>query len=270
VCSRDERGVPQDVVAHRVLLGLKTGVGVKTCNSIREAVLTTANVSFRGLFYPPNPAIPLGSRQQKALEHAQTTCAEILEWSPGDTLEQRKEQIGEIAARTRDSAAKEAWLEFASALPGEMNIEELRDYLWADTDQQRASVMSTLRERLDLPAETDELFPPKIRVMTMHGAKGLSAEVVFIPALEHEILPNKYQSPFPSQVLEAARTLYVSITRARACCVLSYAKHRIVFGQSSQQTPSQFAAQTGGKFTWRQNGLTASESRAIRCSIEAL
>jgi superfamily I DNA/RNA helicase len=56
----------------------------------------------------------------------------------------------------------------------------------------------------------------RVRVMTMHGAKGLSARVVFIPGLEHGVLPNAHQAPYPAQLLEAARLLYVSITRARA------------------------------------------------------
>jgi DNA helicase-2/ATP-dependent DNA helicase PcrA len=269
VCSKDGQGIPQDIVAHRVLLGLKSGVGVKTCNSIRETVLTTANVSFRGLFYGPASAVPMGSRQQRALNHARTTCEEILAWLPSDTLGERHEEIGQVVERTRDATARKAWVGFAGGLPQDMNLEELRDYLWADSDQQRGTVISALSERLGVPAPT-ELFPPKIRVMTMHGAKGLSARVVFIPGLEHGILPNDHQLPYPSQLLEAARLLYVSISRARACCILSYAKYRIVFGQSSAQTPSQFAAQTGGKFVWRQSGLTDGEVAAIRESINLL
>ncbi|HIE47441.1 TPA: ATP-dependent helicase [Candidatus Bipolaricaulota bacterium] len=82
--------------------------------------------------------------------------------------------------------------------------------------------------------------------MTMHGAKGLSGQIVFIPGLEEEILPGPWRQPYPGLVLEAARLLYVSITRARAACILSHARTRIVNGRFSRQTASRFCPHLGG------------------------
>ena len=95
--------------------------------------------------------------------------------------------------------------------------------------------------------------------MTMHGAKGLSGKIVFVPGLEEEILPGPWRQPYPGLVLEAARLLYVSITRARAACIISYARTRIVHGQFSGQTPSRFAANLGGPFVARNSGGSAAE-----------
>jgi superfamily I DNA/RNA helicase len=69
--------------------------------------------------------------------------------------------------------------------------------------------------------------------------------------------------PYPAQILEAARLLYVSITRARATCITSFAWRRTVFGQSRAQTPSMFAAQTGGTFVDGNDGLTAEQTATI-------
>jgi ATP-dependent DNA helicase UvrD/PcrA len=99
--------------------------------------------------------------------------------------------------------------------------------------------------------------------MTMHGAKGLSARVVFIPGLEQGLLPNRHQTPYVAQLLEAARLLYVSITRARAACVMSFATRRTIQGEFRHQQPSQFAAQTGGAFGGRAGGLNAAEAATI-------
>jgi len=95
--------------------------------------------------------------------------------------------------------------------------------------------------------------------MTMHGAKGLSGKIVFVPGLEEEILPGPWRQPYPGLVLEAARLLYVSITRARAACIISYARTRIVHGQFGNQTPSRFATSLGGPFVARTSGLNAVE-----------
>ncbi len=270
ICSRNAAGVSQDFVAHRVLLGLKSRVGVATCNSIRGLVLTTANASFRDWFYGPMPTVQLSARQRNALDRARQTCGDVGTWSSQDTVDQRGGEIAAIIERTINTGASDAWVEYMAGLMPDMNLSELRDYLWADTDEQRATVGATLNARLGKPDDPRAQLPPKIRVMTMHGAKGLSAKVVFIPGLEQGILPNQHQIPYPAQLLEAARLLYVSITRAKACCILSYAMHRRVFGQSQNQGPSQFALQTGGGFVWRQNGLTQAEAQVINESINRL
>lgn len=155
------------------------------------------------------------------------------------------------------------WQTYALSFPGGTTLEELRDFLWADTDEQQAALLHAVYERLNQPVPAGGLLPPRVRVMTMHGAKGLSARVVFIPGLEEETLPGPWRQPYPDLVLEAARLLYVSITRARAACIMSYAGTRIVNGQFSRRTPSRFCAQLGGAFSYRTTGLTGQEVQQI-------
>jgi DNA helicase-2/ATP-dependent DNA helicase PcrA len=62
--------------------------------------------------------------------------------------------------------------------------------------------------------------------MTMHNSKGLSAQIVFIPGLEEKVFPGVWRRSYPGLILEAARLLYVSMTRARAAYILSQVKHR--------------------------------------------
>lgn len=270
VCSKDEDGQnPEDLVAHRLVLGLKRGVGVGTCNQIRETVIATPNCSFRDLFYSPLPAAFTG-RMATALGHARTTCAAIANWQPNDTLAQRGALIRGIVEGTIDQGAGATWAAFATPLPTEMRLSELRDYIWADNAQQRNDILTAVLERLgdtapQLPQELN-----RVRVMTMHGAKGLSARVVFIPGLEHGLLPNHHQAPFIAQVLESARLLYVSITRARAVCCLSFARRRTIQGEFRHQTPSQFAGQTGGAFVDRTAGLSDAEAGQVIAIVNDL
>jgi superfamily I DNA/RNA helicase len=90
------------------------------------------------------------------------------------------------------------------------------------------------------------LLPQRIGIMTMDGAEGLSARVVFNPGFEQSVLPGARRQPYVGLVLEAARLLYVSITRARAPCVVSRAKMRFVNASLQMQAPSKFAIQMGG------------------------
>jgi DNA helicase-2/ATP-dependent DNA helicase PcrA len=269
ICSRDDAGNPEDLVAHRLVLGLKRGVGVGTCNEIRERVISTPNTSFRSLFYGAlPPAFP--GRMATALNHARATCAAITNWAPDDTLAQRSAAIAAILDNTLDPGAAASWTAFAAPLPGAMQLSELRDYIWADNAQQRNDILTAVLQRLGDNAQQLPQELNRVRVMTMHGAKGLSAHVVFIPGLEHGLLPNRHQTPYVAQVMEAARLLYVSITRARASCILSFAARRTIQGEFRHQTPSPFAGQTGGAFIARQTGLTGAEAGQIQNLINDL
>ncbi|GIL06877.1 MAG: DNA helicase [Betaproteobacteria bacterium] len=256
VCDAD------DYVAHRVLLGLRPGVGIGTCCAVTDAVIAN-NLNYQSIFYQPLPSGVFTGRAFTALNSARALCAQLQGWQASDTVGQHLAAIANNLTAIFSPADGQAWQAFGSALPAGMTLEELRDYLWADTDEQQSAILQGVMIRLNLPIPAAGVLPPRVRVMTMHGAKGLSAKVVFIPGLEEEILPGPWRQPYPGLVLEAARLLYVSITRARAACIMSYAQTRMVHGQFSKQTPSRFAVHLGGVFAARSSGLTTAEIAQI-------
>ena len=130
--------------------------------------------------------------------------------------------------------------------------------------------MNVYHTRLDIAANPDE-DSSRVRMMTMHGAKGLSAQVVFIPGLEGEIFPGRHRKTRTGLVLEAARMLYVSITRARVAYIASYAHTRVVHGEFSEnRAPSQFVRDFEHPFSLRDDGLTAMEIQRICDQISHL
>ncbi|OGR34558.1 MAG: hypothetical protein A2051_13845 [Desulfovibrionales bacterium GWA2_65_9] len=86
----------------------------------------------------------------------------------------------------------------------------------------------------------------KVRLMTLHAAKGLEFEAVFLPALEEGILP--FAGPgwrpedaaalSPEALAEERRLLYVGMTRAKSTLCLSCAGERTLYGRRCTQTPS--------------------------------
>jgi DNA helicase-2/ATP-dependent DNA helicase PcrA len=252
VCNRD------DYVAHRVLVGLRSGIGLGTCSAITDAVITN-NLNYQSIFYQALPAGVFTGRALTAVNNARAICSQIQGWSPTDPIGQHMASISTGLTTVFSIADAQSWQNLANALPTNMTLEELRDYLWADTDAQQEALLQAVYTRLGVTIPSAGVLPPRVRVMTMHGAKGLSAKVVFVPGLEEEILPGPWRQPYPGLVLEAARLLYVSITRARVACVLSYAQHRTVQGQFTRQTPSRFVANVGGPFVPRSAGLSGSD-----------
>lgn len=163
----------------------------------------------------------------------------------------------------------QAWRDFTTLLPDQMSLRELRDYVWADNDEQQVNVLSATYSRLNQQIPETQVLPPRVRLMTMHGAKGLSSPIVFIPGLEEALIPGPRRTPYPGLVLEAARLFYVSITRARAVCILSHARRRFMNGRTTNQSPSRFASHTGGVFVNRADALSRQENQQIvtQCSM---
>ncbi len=211
----------------------------------------------------PLPDGVFKGRALTAVNRARAVFAQVEGWAENNTLDQRREGIAAIVRGICGDEGEAAWRGFAADLPVGMTLQELRDFLWYDSDEQQASLLEAVMKRLNQPIPEEGILPPRVRVMTMHGAKGLSARAVFIPGLEEEIFPGPRRQPYPGLILEAARLLYVSITRARATCVLSYAERRMVYGQWVRYAPSRFAPQLNGAFVHRMGGLTAEEVREI-------
>lgn len=81
-----------------------------------------------------------------------------------------------------------------------------------------------------------------VRLMTLHGAKGLEFEVVFLVGFEEGILPHSRCLVDEAEVEEERRLCYVGITRAKDYLYITYASQRLYFGKSSLNEPSRFLA----------------------------
>jgi DNA helicase II / ATP-dependent DNA helicase PcrA len=79
-----------------------------------------------------------------------------------------------------------------------------------------------------------------VRLMTLHGSKGLEFEVVFMVGFEEGILPHARCLVDDSQIEEERRLCYVGVTRAKDFLEITYAKKRLFFGKSSLNEPSRF------------------------------
>jgi len=257
-----------DYVAYRLTLGLIPGVGIGTCCSIRRAVID-GGLNFRDVFHQQTLPPVFNTRSATALNRARAVLARIAGWQRGDTLDQRAADIHQILTSVFGSNGAQNWLDVTATLPTQINMEELRNVLWADTDEQQVELLNLVFARLNQPVPPNGILPKRVRIMTMHGAKGLSARVVFVPGLEEETIPGPRRQPYPGLVLEAARLLYVSITRARAAFVVSYSEGRIVNGRFMRPHPSRFTQSLNGPFVRRTSGLTTAETAeiALQCGI---
>lgn len=100
----------------------------------------------------------------------------------------------------------------------------------------------------------------KITLMTIHAAKGLEFDNVFVVGLEEGIFPHSRTLFNKDEVEEERRLMYVALTRARKRLYLSFANSRLVFGGRSSNFPSRFISEIPGKL------LKSDKKREIEAS----
>ncbi|QRQ88292.1 UvrD-helicase domain-containing protein [Cupriavidus oxalaticus] len=79
-----------------------------------------------------------------------------------------------------------------------------------------------------------------VQMMTVHAAKGLEFDVVFITGLEEGLFPHENSMMDPDGLEEERRLMYVAITRARKRLFLSFAQSRVLHGQTKYHVRSRF------------------------------
>ena len=105
-----------------------------------------------------------------------------------------------------------------------------------------SGVLSSFLERAALYSEMDEDRENQdyVRLMTIHSAKGLEFDLVFLVGAEEGLFPG-YRAYEDQEAIEEERRLaYVAITRAREKLYITTARQRLVFGQTQSMPVSRF------------------------------
>lgn len=130
------------------------------------------------------------------------------------------------------------------------NLEELLNTIVEFEREESDPTLEGYLEKTALISSIDALDAEQANVtmMTLHNAKGLEYDHVFIVGMEEGLFPHR-NSLEDSQSLEEERRLcYVGITRTMQKLTLSGARLRDVYGQLSYQVPSRFLREIGDPF----------------------
>jgi DNA helicase-2/ATP-dependent DNA helicase PcrA len=121
-------------------------------------------------------------------------------------------------------------------------------------------------EHVSLVMDNDEAREgDRVTIMTIHAAKGLEFDTVYLPGWEEGVFPSQraLDEGGLAALEEERRLAYVAITRARRKCTIFHAANRRIYGQWTSSIPSRFLAElpddhieqettmTGGESLWR-------------------
>lgn len=108
-------------------------------------------------------------------------------------------------------------------------------------DKSLSGYLQNIALLTDMDEETDN--PDYVTLMSVHAAKGLEFQAVFVVGLEENLFPSFMALSTPEQVDEERRLFYVAITRAKQYLTLSYSNSRYQFGQMRYNEPSRFLSE---------------------------
>ena len=135
--------------------------------------------------------------------------------------------------------------ESEGSLESELRIENLMEFKSLSTGYENRTGNVDLNEFLDeisLMSDVDrnENSDNAVTLMTLHSAKGLEFDVVFLVGMEEGLFPHANSINEEGGLDEERRLCYVGITRARDILYIMNAKRRMLYGQESVNMPSRF------------------------------
>jgi DNA helicase-2/ATP-dependent DNA helicase PcrA len=144
-----------------------------------------------------------------------------------------------VATMLDESGYTEMWQQDKSPeAPG--RLENLKELVRALADFEK---LPGFLDHISLVMENDENADgDRISLMTMHGAKGLEFDTVFLPGWEEGLFPNQRSLDEGGQksLEEERRLAYVGLTRARRRAIVSYAANRRIYANWQSSIPSRF------------------------------
>ena len=120
------------------------------------------------------------------------------------------------------------------------NIDELINAAAIFDESYEESDLSEFLSTTTLTTSTDESAGDSVSLMTLHSAKGLEFDSVFLTGLEEGLFPLFRSMDNEWELEEERRLCYVGITRAKSNLVFTYTNTRMVYGKRQFCRPSMF------------------------------
>ena len=222
-----------DISLNRIINVPKRGIGLKTM----ENLTTKANILNESLFN----TIDSG----KELEFKKL----ILEFQQMSEELSLTELVDLVLDKT--GIRKELELEDTIESQGRLeNLEEFKSITKSFEDREGIISLSEFLDEISLVSDKEEYKnrTDVVTLMTVHSAKGLEFNNVFIIGLEEGVFPHTMSLCDNNEIEEERRLCYVAVTRAKQNLTILNTKRRLLYGQDSYNPPSRFIGEIDNEY----------------------
>jgi len=237
---------PSDAVSFgRVVNSPRRGIGDTSQARIASHANTIGEPIFEVALTPEE--IPgLGAAAVKAVGRFMATMEQLRDGMEGAT-------VGDLLQQTLDDSGFLEALRAERTIEAEGRLENLEELVGVareyDASAEEPSVEEFLQQ-VSLFSEQDKLQDDQgiVTLMTLHNAKGLEYELVFMIGCEDGVFPHS-RSIEAGDVEEERRLCYVGVTRARQELYLTHARTRALYGGREWNVPSRFLGELPPELT---------------------
>ncbi len=246
-----------DLAFERIYNQPKRGLGAKTLERMfQHARATSMPLAAASLQLADSDELP-----KRAADTIAALMRDFLRWQ--ELAEQTTP--AQLLRTVMDECGYTAMLQAEKSADSAGRLENLSELALAMEDYE---TLGDFLEHVSLVMDNERSADgEKLTIMTMHGAKGLEFDNVFLPGWEEGVFPSQrsLDEGGLASLEEERRLAYVAITRARKRCTILYAANRRIYGQWTSAIPSRFVNElpedhvtrettmTGGASLWQAN-----------------
>lgn len=225
---------PDDELAfERIMNTPKRGVGKATLEQLHRAARDRHVSLYRATEY----ALSQGTIKGKAGTALTGLLKSFARWR---SLMEQGTAFTEVADLILEESGYRAMWKDDKSPEAQGRLENLKELLQAMGEYE---TLTDFLEHVGLVTDTESLEnDDMVSLMTLHAAKGLEFNMVFLPAWEEGIFPHQRAMDETGRkgLEEERRLAYVGITRARQVLTITHAANRRVYGQWQSSIPSRF------------------------------
>jgi len=232
---------PSDSVSLERIVNIPPrGIGAVTLQKVRDRSTATGDDLLSSLAGIGDEAKPvLKARIRDFIELVTDLAARARERDAEEVVRATLQQTGYL-----DYLGREGTQESQNRLE---NVEELLASVREIGETSGRRDIMTYLDRVSLLQPLDQVegtdIPDALNLMTIHAAKGLEFEHVFLCGLEEGLFPHQNSIGSAMALEEERRLMYVAMTRARDGLCLSHATTRVRFGGIHAMPPSRFLSE---------------------------
>ena len=227
---------PSDNISlKRVINEPKRGIGKTSIDNVQEIAEKTGMSMFEIVKHAEEYGLNrLKANSMEFVQLIEEMRSKIEELSISEMIKQTLKKSGYVKA-----------LEDENTTEAESRIQNLEEFLTVAIEfeeQEADNSLADFLEGITLSSDIDgmEESDDTVTLMTLHSAKGLEFNTVFLVGMEEGIFPGNKCIGEPQELEEERRLFYVGITRAKRYLYLTCAKKRTIFGSTSYNAVSRF------------------------------